>query len=167
VELRAAAGVQLFTEEQADQFPFAALDVRKLVPEELVPSQTVGRLILNENPNNFFAETEQVAFLPSNMPPGIGASDDPLLQGRFFSSQDKQLSRLGSTNFHQIPVNRPKGCPFHNMQRDGHMQTMTPKGRANYEPNSLASLVELLLADRLEELPHPMESHDARDHDWT
>lgn len=131
-------GVQIFSEDQAEQFPFDALDATKLVPEEHVPIQIVGRIVLNENPDNFFAETEQVAFLPSNMPPGIEASEDPLLQGRFFSYQDTQLSRLGSTNFHQIPVNRPKGCPFHNMQRDGHMQTMTPKGRANYEPNSLA-----------------------------
>jgi catalase len=135
-------GVQIFTEEQALQFPFDVLDATKLVPEEIVPVQVVGRLVLNENPDNFFAETEQVAFLPSNMPPGIEASEDPLLQGRFFSYQDTQLSRLGSTNFHQIPVNRPKGCPFHNMQRDGHMQTMVPMGRANYEPNSLAEAGE-------------------------
>lgn len=132
-------GVQIFTEEEAERFPFDPLDATKLVPEELVPIQIIGHMALNENPDNFFVETEQVAFLPSNMPPGIEASEDPLLQGRFFSYQDTQLSRLGSTNFHQIPVNRPKGCPFHNMQRDGHMQMMAPKGRANYEPNSLAA----------------------------
>ena len=135
-------GVQIFTEAQAEKFPFDILDATKLIPEELVPIEIVGRLVLNRNPDNFFAETEQVAFLPSNMPPGVDASDDPLLQGRFFSYQDTQLSRLGSTNFHQLPVNRAKACPFQNFQRDGHMQTLLPKGRANYEPNSLADAGE-------------------------
>jgi catalase len=135
-------GVQIFTQAQAEKLPFDVLDATKLIPEELIPIEIVGRLVLNRNPENFFAETEQVAFLPSNMPPGIDASEDPLLQGRFFSYQDTQLSRLGSTNFHQLPVNRPKGCPFQNFQRDGHMQTLLPKGRANYEPNSLADAGE-------------------------
>jgi hypothetical protein len=107
-----------------------------LIPEELAPIRFVGRMVLNRNPDNFFAETEQVAFLPTNMPPGIDASDDPLLQGRLFSYLDTQLSRLGSVNFHQIPINRSKGCPFQNLQRDGHMQMQTLVGRANYEPNS-------------------------------
>ncbi len=91
---------------------------------------------MNRNVDNFFAETEQVAFLPTNVPPGIDFSNDPLLQGRLFSYLDTQKSRLGTTNFHQIPINAPT-CPFANFQRDGMMQTMVPKGRANYEPNSL------------------------------
>ncbi len=130
--------VQLFTEEQADSFPFDHLDPTKLIPEELVPLQVIGRMVLNRWPDNFFAETEQVAFCPSHIPPGIDFSNDPLLQGRLFSYLDTQLSRLGSPNFHQIPVNAPK-CPFANHQRDGHMQMQQPKGRVAYEPNSLAN----------------------------
>ena len=98
--------------------------------------RVIGRMVLDRNPDNFFAETEQAAFLPSNVVPGIDFTDDPLLQGRLFSYLDTQKSRLGTTNFHQIPINAPK-CPFANMQRDGLMQTQVPKGRANYEPNSL------------------------------
>jgi catalase len=113
-----------------------------VIPEEQVPIRFIGRLVLNRNPDNFFAETEQVAFLPTNMPPGIDVSEDPLLQGRLFSYQDTQLSRLGTVNFHQIPINRAKGCPFQNMQRDGHMQTQVFTGRANYEPNSLSQAGE-------------------------
>ena len=131
-------GVQLLTQEEADALPFDILDATKVIPEELVPIRMVGRLVLNRNPDNFFAETEQAAFLPTNVPPGIDFSEDPLLQGRLFSYQDTQLSRLGTVNFHQIPINRAKGCPFQNLQRDGHMQTEVFKGRANYEPNSLA-----------------------------
>jgi catalase len=131
-------GVQLLTQEDADALPFDILDATKLIPEELHPLRIVGRLVLDRNPDNFFAETEQAAFLPTNIPPGIDFSEDPLLQGRLFSYQDTQLSRLGSVNFHQLPINRPKGCPFQNMQRDGHMQIQVPLGRANYEPNSLA-----------------------------
>jgi catalase len=107
-----------------------------------VPLEIIGRMVLNRNPDNFFTETEQVAFLPTNVPPGIDFSEDPLLQGRLFSYQDTQLSRLGTVNFHQIPINRAKGCPFQNLQRDGHMQTQVFKGRANYEPNSLADAGE-------------------------
>ena len=99
-------------------------------------------MVLDRNPDNFFAETEQVAFLPTNVPPGIDFSEDPLLQGRLFSYQDTQLSRLGTVNFHQMPINQAKGCPFQNLQRDGHMQMQVPKGRANYEPNSLAEAGE-------------------------
>ncbi|WP_442866967.1 catalase [Acidovorax sp. GBBC 3334] len=128
--------VQLFTEEEASRFPFDHLDATKLVPEELVPLKTIGRMVLNRWPDNFFAETEQVAYCPANLPPGIDFSNDPLLQGRLFSYLDTQLSRLGSPNFVQIPVNAPK-CPFHNMQRDGHMQMQVPKGRVAYEPSSL------------------------------
>ena len=129
--------VQLFTQEEADAFPFDHLDATKLVPEELVPLQVIGRLVLDRWPDNFFAETEQVAFCPSHLVPGIDFSNDPLLQGRLFSYLDTQLSRLGSANFHQIPVNAPQ-CPFANQQRDGHMQMGRPKGRVAYEPSSLA-----------------------------
>ena len=129
--------VQLFTEEEADAFPFDHLDATKLIPEELVPLRVIGRMVLDRWPDNFFAETEQVAFCPSHLVPGIDFSNDPLLQGRLFSYLDTQLSRLGSANFHQLPVNAPK-CPFANQQRDGHMQMLIPKGRVNYEPSSLA-----------------------------
>ncbi len=129
--------IQLFTQEQADRFPFDHLDATKLIPEELVPLQVIGRMVLDRWPNNFFAETEQVAYCPSHVVPGIDFSNDPLLQGRLFSYLDTQLSRLGSANFHQIPVNAPK-CPFANHQRDGHMQMAQPAGRVAYEPNSLS-----------------------------
>ncbi len=135
-------GVQLLSQEEADALPFDILDATKLIPEELYPIQVVGRMVLDRNPMNFFAETEQAAFLPTNMPPGIDVSEDPLLQGRLFSYQDTQLSRLGTVNFHQIPINQAKGCPFQNMQRDGHMQMQAPAGRANYEPNSLGQAGE-------------------------
>ena len=131
--------VQLFSAEEADTFPFDHLDSTKLIPEELVPLQIIGRMVLNRWPDNFFAETEQVAFCPSHVIPGIDFSNDPLLQGRLFSYLDTQLSRLGSHNFHQIPINAPK-CPFANNQRDGHMQMMQPTGRVAYEPNTLAPL---------------------------
>ena len=129
--------VQLFTEAEAEKFPFDHLDATKLIPEELVPLQVIGRMVLDRWPDNFFAETEQVAFCPANIVPGIDFSNDPLLQGRLFSYLDTQLLRLGSPNFHQIPINAPK-CPFANNQRDGKMQMMQPKGHVNYEPNSLA-----------------------------
>ncbi len=134
-------GVQLFDEAFADAQPYDVLDATKIIPEEDVPLTIVGRLVLDRWPDNFFAETEQVAFLPSNVIPGIDFSDDPLLQGRLFSYLDTQKSRLGTANFHQIPVNAPK-CPFQNFQRDGMMQTQVFKGRANYEPNSLAQAGE-------------------------
>ena len=134
-------GVQVFDEDFAAAQPYDVLDATKLVPEEDVPLQIIGRLTLNRNVSNFFAETEQAAFLPSNVIPGIDFSNDPLLQGRLFSYLDTQKSRLGTTNFHQIPINAPK-CPFHNFQRDGLMQTLLPTGRANYEPNSLAEAGE-------------------------
>ncbi|MGO4408070.1 catalase [Bosea sp. RAF48] len=135
-------GVQLLSQDEADALPFDILDATKVIPEELVPIRMIGRMVLNRNPDNFFAETEQAAFLPTNMPPGIDVSEDPLLQGRLFSYQDTQLSRLGTVNFHQIPINRAKGCPFQNLQRDGHMQTQVFTGRANYEPNSLSEAGE-------------------------
>ena len=130
--------VQLFTQEQADKLPFDHLDATKLIPEETIPLRVIGRMVLDRWPNNFFAETEQVAYCPSHVVPGIDFSNDPLLQGRLFSYLDTQLSRLGSANFHQIPVNAPK-CPFANHQRDGHMQMAQPTGRVAYEPNSLST----------------------------
>ena len=129
-------GVQLFSEEDADAFPFDHLDATKLIPEELVPVQMVGRMVLDRWPDNLFAETEQVAYCPANLIPGLDFSNDPLLQGRLFSYVDTQLSRLGGANFQQIPINAPK-CPFANHQRDAHMQMQVPKGRVAYEPNSL------------------------------
>jgi catalase len=129
--------VQMFTQEEADEFPFDHLDATKLIPEELVPLKVIGRMVLDRWPNNFFAETEQVAYCPSHVVPGIDFSNDPLLQGRLFSYHDTQLLRLGSPNFHQIPINAPK-CPFSNQQRDGHMQMEQPEGRVAYEPNSLS-----------------------------
>ncbi len=128
--------VQLFTEEEAEAFPFDHLDPTKIIPESLVPLKVIGRMVLDRWPDNFFAETEQVAFCPANVPPGIDFSNDPLLQGRLFSYLDTQLIRLGGPNFHQIPVNAPK-CPFANHQRDGHMQMQVPKGRVAYDPSSL------------------------------
>ena len=130
--------VQLFTEEQAEAFDFDHLDPTKLIPEEVVPLLEIGRMELDRYVDNFFAETEQVAFCPSHVVPGIDFSDDPLLQGRLFSYLDTQLTRLGTPNFHQIPVNAPR-CPFANLQRDGRMQMQVPKGRIAYEPNSLES----------------------------
>ncbi len=129
-------GFQIIAQKTADALPFDVLDATKLIPEEVVPIEMVGKMVLDRNPDNFFAETEQVAFCPSHIVPGIDFSEDPLLQGRLFSYLDTQLSRLGSPNFHELPINRPK-CPFANMQRDGHMQMMVPQGRSNYEPNSI------------------------------
>ena len=129
-------GLQVFDQATADALPFDVLDATKLIPEELVPVQVVGRMVLDRNPDNFFAETEQVAFCPSHLVPGIDFSNDPLLQGRLFSYLDTQLSRLGGPNFHQLPINRPR-CPFQNFQRDAKMQMNVPRGRVAYEPNSL------------------------------
>ena len=128
--------LQAFTQEQADSFEFDVLDATKLIPEEVVPLRVVGRMVLDRNPDNFFSETEQVAYCTANVVPGIDFTNDPLMQGRLFSYQDTQLKRLGGPNFHQIPINQPK-CPFHNLNRDGHMQMLVPKGQVNYEPSSL------------------------------
>ncbi len=128
-------GLQLFDDDFADSFDFDILDATKLIPEELVPVRIVGRLVLDRVVDNFFAETEQVAFMTQNVPPGIDFSNDPLLQGRNFSYLDTQLKRLGSPNFAHIPINAPK-CPFAHFEQDGHMAMHNPKGRANYEPNS-------------------------------
>ena len=131
-------GLQVLTEKEAAKLPFDILDATKLIPEELHPLRMVGRMVLNRNPDNFFAETEQVAYCPANIVPGIDFSEDPLLQGRIFSYLDTQLSRLGGPNFHEIPINAPV-CPMRNFQRDGHMRTTVPTGRVNYEPNTLAA----------------------------
>ncbi len=128
-------GLQLFDEDFAERFDFDVLDATKLIPEEEVPLRLVGRLVLDRCVDNFFAETEQVAFCTQNIVPGIDFSNDPLLQGRNFSYLDTQLKRLGSPNFTHLPINAPK-CPFAHFQQDGHMAMMNPKGRANYEPNS-------------------------------
>ncbi len=128
--------VQAVDQARADELPFDILDATKLIPEEVVPLQVIGKLVLNRNPDNFFAETEQVAFCPANIVPGIDFSNDPLLQGRLFSYLDTQLTRLGGPNFHEVEINRPK-CPMRNLQRDGHMRMTVPKGRVAYEPNTL------------------------------
>ncbi len=128
-------GVQLFDDAFAEKFDFDVLDATKLIPEELVPVRIVGRLVLDRVVDNFFAETEQVAFMTQNVPPGIDFSNDPLLQGRNFSYLDTQIKRLGGPNFTHIPINAPK-CPYAHFQQDGHMAMRNPVGRANYEPNS-------------------------------
>ncbi len=131
-------GMQLFDEEFADRFEFDILDPTKIIPEEQVPVRRVGKLVLDRMVDNFFAETEQVAFCTQNIIPGIDFTDDPLLQGRNFSYLDTQLKRLGSPNFTHLPVNAPK-CPFATFQQDGHMATVNPANRVNYEPNSWPS----------------------------
>ena len=128
-------GLQLFDEAFAEEFDFDVLDATKIIPEEQVPIRRVGRLVLDRCVDNFFAETEQVAFCTQNIVPGIDFSNDPLLQGRNFSYLDTQLKRLGSPNFTHIPINAPK-CPFAHFQQDGHMAMTNPKGRVNFEPNS-------------------------------
>ncbi len=129
--------LQIFTEEQADSFSFDVLDSTKLIPEELVPLTPVGRMVLNRNPDNFFAETEQVAFCTGHVIPGIDFSNDPLLAGRLHSYVDTQITRLGGPNFHEIPINSPI-APVQNNQRDGMHRQALNRGRVAYEPNSLA-----------------------------
>jgi catalase len=129
-------GVQVIEEEREHEFDFDLLDATKIVPEELVPVERVGRLVLNRNPDNFFAETEQVAFHPGHLVPGIDFTNDPLLQGRLFSYTDTQLIRLGGPNFHEIPINRSV-APVHNHQREGFMRQTIQRGKASYEPNSI------------------------------
>ena len=128
-------GVQMFDQAFADSFAFDVLDPTKLIPEEDCPVKIIGTMKLDRAVDNFFAETEQVAFCTQNVIPGIDFTDDPLLQGRNFSYLDTQLKRLGSPNFTKLPINAPKGCPVSNYQQDGHMQTANRKGRVNYEPN--------------------------------
>ncbi len=129
-------GVQIVPEADEFKYGFDLLDATKLIPEELVPVRRIGKMTLNRNPDNFFAETEQVAFNPGHLIPGIDISNDPLLQGRLFSYSDTQLSRLGTHNFQELPINRPIS-PVHNNQRDGHMRHTINTGRVSYEPNSL------------------------------
>jgi len=129
-------GVQIVPEKDEHKFDFDLLDATKLIPESLVPVQIIGKMTLNRNTDNYFAETEQVAFHPGHLVPGIDFSNDPLLQGRLFSYTDTQLSRLGSANFHEIPINRPLAAVDNN-QRDGQMRQTLVKGRVSYEPNSL------------------------------
>src|SRR3979409_841927 len=130
------SGPQIFTDEQAEDFSFDVLDATKIVPEELVPIVPVGRLVLNRNPDNFFAETEQVAFGVAHVVRGIDFSNDPLLAGRIHSYVDTQISRLGGPNFHEIPINAPI-AQVHNNQRDGFHRQAIHRGRVSYEPNSL------------------------------
>ena len=137
-------GMQLFDETTAKKLDFDLLDATKDIPEEIVPVRKVGRMVLDRTVDNFFAETEQVAFCTQNVVPGIDFTNDPLLQIRNFSYLDTQLSRLGSPNFTQLPINAPK-CPFFNFQQDGHMAMVNPKGRANYEPNSWGGPREIRL----------------------
>jgi catalase len=134
-------GVQLVEESKADALGFDLLDPTKLIPEELVPVQIVGKLVLNRNPDNFFAETEQVAFHPGHVVPGIDFTPDPLLQGRLFAYADAQMARLGGPNFRELPVNRPI-APVHNFHRDGLNLSTLPRGQVSYEPNSLATGAE-------------------------
>jgi catalase len=141
-------GVQIIEEEDELKFDFDILDSTKLIPEELVPVQPIGKMTLDRNPDNFFAETEQVAFRPSNIVAGIDFSDDPLLQGRLMSYHDSQLHRLGSPNFTQLPINRPV-CPFSNNNQDGRMQMEIKTSRVNYSPNSLG-----------DNLPEPVAAED-------
>ncbi|PLC50318.1 catalase HPII [Pollutimonas subterranea] len=129
-------GVQIFTEEEAEKYSFDVLDSTKIVPEELVPVQPVGRMVLNRNPDNFFAETEQVAFCAAHVVPGVDFSNDPLLAGRIHSYIDTQITRLGGPNFHELPINAPL-AQVHNNQRDGMHRQAIHRGRVSYEPNSL------------------------------
>ncbi|WP_058909793.1 catalase HPII [Entomohabitans teleogrylli] len=129
-------GLQLIPEEDEFKFDFDLLDPTKLIPEELVPVRLVGKMVLNRNPDNFFAENEQAAFHPGHIVPGLDFTNDPLLQGRLFSYTDTQISRLGGANFHEIPINRPT-CPYHNFQRDGMHRMDIDTNPANYEPNSI------------------------------
>ncbi len=128
-------GVQIVEEKDEFKFDFDLLDPTKIIPEETIPVKIIGKMVLNRNPDNFFAETEQVAFHPGHVVPGIDFSNDPLLQGRLFSYLDTQLSRLGGANFHEIPINRPV-APVHNNQRDGHMRQTINSGQSSYQPNT-------------------------------
>jgi catalase len=131
-------GVQIIPEEDEHTFEFDLLDPTKIVPEELVPVMRIGKMTLDRNPDNFFAETEQVAFHPGHVVPGIDFTNDPLLQGRLFSYTDTQLTRLGSPNFHEIPINRSI-APVHNNQRDGHMRQTINRGKTSYDPNRISN----------------------------
>ena len=166
-------GVQIIAAGKEGDLGFDILDPTKLIPEAQVPVQIIGKMILNRNPDNFFAETEQVAFNPGHLVSGIDFSNDPLLQGRLFSYTDTQLSRLGGTNFHEIPINRAV-CPMHNFQHDGFHRQTIPAGRVAYEPNTLANGSEFRVdgsaqgfqsyADQLETPKIRGRSHSFDDH---
>ncbi|MBK7470420.1 MAG: catalase [Betaproteobacteria bacterium] len=164
-------GVQIFTEEQANAYSFDVLDATKIVPEELVPVKPIGRMVLNRNPDNFFAETEQVAFCTAHIVPGLDFSNDPLLAGRIHSYVDTQISRLGGPNFHELPINAPV-AQAHNNQRDGMHRQAIPRGRVAYEPNSLGggcpfqagaagftSFPEPIAADKVRGKPEKFAEH--------
>lgn len=153
-------GVQLIPAEDEFKFDFDLLDPTKLIPEELVPVEVIGKMVLNRNPDNYFAEIEQVAFHPGHVVPGIDVSDDPLLQGRLFSYTDTQLIRLGGPNFHQLPVNRPL-APVNNHQRDGFGQQLIPTGRVAYEPNSLGGGCPFHSPEKMKSFVHQTERVDA------
>jgi catalase len=155
-------GIQVFTEEQAEAFSFDVLDATKLIPEELVPVQPIGRLVLNRNPDNFFAETEQVAFCTAHIVPGLDFSNDPLLAGRIHSYVDTQISRLGGPNFHEIPINSPV-AQVHNNQRDGMHRQAIARGRVAYEPNSLGGGCPFQAgAQGFVSFPQPVEADKVR-----
>ena len=154
-------GVQVFDDAFADAFPFDVLDATKLIPEEDVPVRVVGRLVLDRVVDNFFAETEQVAFCTQNIVPGVDFTNDPLLQGRNFSYLDTQTKRLGGPNFTHIPVNAPR-CPMHHFQQDGHMAMHNPKGRANYEPNGWAQGGLRASSDGFQSVPEPVDGEKRR-----
>jgi len=155
-------GVQVFTEEQAEGFSFDVLDATKLVPEELVPVKPIGRMVLNRNPDNFFAETEQVAFCTAHIVPGLDFSNDPLLAGRIHSYVDTQISRLGGPNFHEIPINAPV-AQVHNNQRDGLHRQAIARGRVAYEPNSLAGGCPFQAGSQgFTSFPQPLEGDKVR-----
>lgn len=158
-------GVQIIEEEDELNFDFDILDSTKLIPEELVPVQPVGKMVLNRNPDNFFAETEQVAFRPSNIVSGVDFSDDPLLQGRLMSYHDTQLHRLGSPNFVHLPINRPV-CPFSNNNQDGRMQMEIKTSRVNYSPNSLGDNLPAPVSEEeggFVHFPERVEGHKVRE----
>jgi catalase len=155
-------GLQIFTEEQAEKFSFDVLDSTKIVPEELVPVRPVGRMVLNRNPDNFFAETEQVAFCAAHIVPGIDFTNDPLLAGRIHSYVDTQISRLGGPNFHEIPINSPV-AQVHNNQRDGMHRQAIHRGRVSYEPNSLGGGCPFQAGARgFMSFPQPVEEDKVR-----
>jgi catalase len=157
-------GVQIVEEEDEHRFDFDLLDPTKIIPEELVPVRPVGKMVLNRNPDNFFAETEQVAFHPGHVVPGIDFTNDPLLQGRLFSYTDTQLIRLGGPNFTEIPINRPV-CPAHNNQRDGYMRQTIDKGAVNYAPNPRGGGCPMANPDNLRAYTHyaeKVEGHKIR-----
>jgi catalase len=157
-------GVQIVEERDEHRFDFDLLDPTKIIPEEVVPVRRIGKLTLNRNPDNFFAETEQVAFHPGHIVPGLDFTNDPLLQGRLFSYTDTQLIRLGGPNFHEIPINRPI-APLHNHQRDGFMRQTINRGRVSYEPNSLGGgcpFQAKVSQGGFASFPQPMEGRKVR-----